>query len=110
MDYENILDCKSRKEFYEWLKDNHEREEECWVACKRGKIQDDDIFYYIDAVYVTLCFGWIDSIHKNINGKRMQKFTPRKNNSPWGELNKQRCRYLIKHDLMSKADGCSSRS
>lgn len=103
MDYDNILDCSERKEFYEWLKENHNSEKECWVDCKRGKIRDDEIFYYIDAMYVALCFGWIDSVHKNINGRRLQRFTPRKANSPWGELNKERCRYLIRHGLMSEA-------
>lgn len=88
MDYENILDCSSREEFYKCLKNNHNSENECWIECKRGKIQDNDIFYYIDAVYVGLCFGWIDSVHKNIDGKRMQKFTPRKRIVPGENLTK----------------------
>ena len=103
MEYKNILKVKNKEEFYNWLKNNHQTEIECWVDCKRGKMKDDNIFYYIDAVYMALCFGWIDSVHKDINGIRMQKFSPRKKNSPWGELNKERCRWLIKNDLMTES-------
>ena len=39
-----------------------------------------------------LCFGWIDSIQKPIDGVKMQRFSPRKKNSPWTELNKERVR------------------
>ena len=37
---------------------------ECWVIVKRGKPQNDDTFWYIDAVEEALCFGWIDSTVK----------------------------------------------
>lgn len=50
-----------------------------------------------------LCFGWIDSNHKLINGVRMQRFTPRKKNSSWTELNKERVRRLEKLSLMTDA-------
>lgn len=100
MEYENILNCKNKEEFRDWLNDNHLSEKECWIKCKRGKIKDDDVFYYIDAVYVALCFGWIDSTHGKIDGVRLQRFSPRRKNSHWSELNKERCRWLIKNDLM----------
>lgn len=103
MEFNNILDCKSKEEFYNWLKNNHQTETECWIECKKGKIKDNDVFYYIDAVYMALCFGWIDSIHRNKDGKTLQKFSPRKKNSPWGELNKERCRWLIKQNLMTES-------
>lgn len=50
-----------------------------------------------------LCFGWIDTTVKNINGITMQKFTPRKKNSLWSELNKERCRRLKRLGLMTDA-------
>ena len=85
----NILQIDNRKDFREWLKLHADSENECWVELKRGRPVDDDKFYYLDAVEEALCFGWIDSIHKLIDGKRMQRFTPRKKNSPWTELNKE---------------------
>ena len=103
-DYNNILECKTKEEFYEWLKKNHNKEDECYLECKKGKIKPNtDILYYIDAVYMALCFGWIDSSQKVIDGTRYRRFSPRKKNSHWSELNMARCKWLIKNKLMTKA-------
>ncbi|MBR3107550.1 MAG: thymidylate synthase [Clostridia bacterium] len=99
----NILPAKNRGEFREWLTANATSSSECWVNVKRGKPVYDDVFYYLDAVEEALCFGWIDSTHKEIDGVRMQRFTPRKKNSPWTELNKERVRRLEKLNLMTDA-------
>ena len=42
-------------------------------------------------------------MHKNIDGVNMQRFTPRAKNSPWSELNKERCRRLEKIGQMTEA-------
>lgn len=103
MENYTILNCKTKEEFYEWLKENHDKEDECFLECKKGKIkQEIDVLYYIDAVYMALCFGWIDSSQKVINGIRYQRFGPRKKNSHWSELNKARCKWLIENKLMTK--------
>lgn len=99
----NILDIKNRRQFREWLMLHSETETACWVDVKRGRPQDDDVFYYLDAVEEALCFGWIDSRQKLINGRRMQRFSPRKKYSPWTELNKERVRRLEKLGLMTDA-------
>ena len=98
-----ILPAKNRNEFREWMAVNASCASECWVNVKRGRPVDDSVFYYLDAVEEALCFGWIDSVHKEINGVRMQRFTPRKKNSPWTELNKERVRRLEKLGLMTDA-------
>ena len=103
-DYNNVLECKTKDEFYEWLKKNHDKEDECYLECKKGKIKPNTgILYYIDAVYMALCFGWIDSSQKVIDGTRYQRFSPRKKNTHLSELNKVRCIWLIKNKLMTKA-------
>lgn len=102
MDAVNILGCKNSKEFRIWLEVNHSSEKECWIDCKRGKPQKG-VFSYIDAVYVALSFGWIDSTYGLVDGVRLQRFSPRRKNSHWSELNKQRCRWLIKNDLMTSS-------
>ena len=86
----NILTVNCREYFRVWLFLYAEREDECWVEVKRGRPTDADVFYYLDAVEEALCFGWIDSMSKLIDGRRMQRFTPRKKNSSWTELNKER--------------------
>ena len=104
MENYNIIDCKTKEEFYDWLKENHNIECEGYIECKKGKIKPNtNVLYYIDAVYTALCFGWIDSSQKVINGKRYQRFSPRKKNSHWSELNKARCKWLIKNELMTKS-------
>ena len=99
----NILSVTCREQFREWLTAHAVEESECWVAVKRGKPVEPDSFYYIDAVEEALCFGWIDSIQKPIDGVRMQRFSPRKKNSPWTELNKERVRRLERLGLMTDA-------
>ena len=97
----NELVIQSREEFRAWLAAQPD-EFKCWVQVKRGRPADPDVFYYLDAVEEALCFGWIDSTHKVIAGIRMQRFTPRKRNSPWTELNKERVRRLEKLGLMTE--------
>ena len=97
----NILQCKNRHEFRAWLMERAGQETECWVEVRRGRPDDDSVFWYLDAVEEALCFGWIDSTHRMIDGRRMQRFTPRKKNSPWTELNKERVRRLERLGLMT---------
>ena len=103
MNEQNILQCKNRHEFRTWLMEHVEQETECWVEVRRGRPDDDSVFWYLDAVEEALCFGWIDSTHRLIDGRRMQRFTPRKKNSPWTELNKERVRRLERLGMMTDA-------
>ena len=73
------------------------------MVVKKGKNPPIDCVWYLDAVEEALCFGWIDTTHKNIDGVDMQRFTPRTAKSPWSELNKERCRRLEKLGLMTDA-------
>lgn len=84
----------NRRDFRSWLESNAETESECYVSVKHGKPKDETAFYFLDAVEEALCFGWIDSAVKVIDGKRVQRFSPRRKNSPWTEPNKERVRRL----------------
>ena len=99
----NILKIKDRAAFRRWLFENASHETECWVAVKRGKPVDADNLYYLDAVEEALCFGWIDSTQRLVDGVRMQRFTPRRKNSLWTELNKERVHRLERLGLMTDA-------
>ncbi len=102
LDLKNILEVKNRCQFREWLRNNYDKEQECWIYCKRGKPIDDTHFWYLDAVEEALCFGWIDSTIKTTEHGVAQRFTPRKSGK-WSELNKERCRRLEKLGLMTEA-------
>lgn len=103
MEAKNILNITTRVEFRQWLIENHRKEKECWMAVKKGKSPPENCVWYLDAVEEVLCFGWIDTTHKKIDGVDLQKFTPRAARSPWSELNKERCRRLEKLGLMTDA-------
>lgn len=103
MEIKNLLEISTRQEFRDWLLTNASTAKECWVYVKKGKIPSDDIIWYLDAVEEALCFGWIDSTCKLSDGKVVQRFSPRKKDSNWTELNKERCRRLIKLGLMTES-------
>lgn len=97
----NILKISSRAEFRKWLTDNHTAEKECWIAVKRGKTPAAGMLWYLDAVEEALCFGWIDSTVKKVDGVTLQRFGRRQKSSCWTELNKERCRRLEALGLMT---------
>lgn len=103
MEYNNVLKIKNRKQFRTWLIKNHEKVKECFIEVKKGKPTDTKHFWYIDAVEEALCFGWIDSSQKVIDGVRYQRFSPRRKGSVWTELNKERVRRLERLNLMTDA-------
>ena len=98
----NILDIKTRAGFREWLMKYHSIEKECWIAVKRGKTPPVGALWYLDAVEEALCFGWIDSTLKNVDGIAFQRFGPRTKSGRWTELNKERCRRLEKLGMMTE--------
>ena len=101
---ENLLKAKNRDELRQWLMDNHRTAKECWVVVKRGRPVDDGTFWYIDAVEEAMCFGWIDSTTKKLaSGVTAQRLAPRRKNSLWSELNKERCRRMERLGRMTDA-------
>lgn len=105
IDLRNVLhEIKNRHSFRGWLAQNHSKETECWVFVKRGTSKDKTTLWYLDAIEEALCFGWIDSVVKNVPGIGLvQRISPRKKDSHWSELNKERCRRLEKLGLMTAA-------
>ncbi len=98
---ENILQITDRDGFRQWLVEHHAHESECWLAVKRGWTVPEGVMRYLDAVEEALCFGWIDSTVKTVDGVTLQRFGPRKKCSKWSELNKERCRRLEVMGLMT---------
>ncbi|UCE08612.1 MAG: YdeI/OmpD-associated family protein [bacterium] len=93
---------KTSDEWREWLKSNHDKENEMWLIFFKKETGEPSIEYEA-AVEEALCFGWIDSIIKKIDEKRyVRKFTPRKDSSKWSELNKNRIAKLIKNNRMTE--------
>ena len=97
------LEFKNFDEIYRWFLDNANKEKELFVKISRQKPEKCiDILSYYDAVKAALCFGWIDSTLRNIDGVLIQRFSPRKKNSHWTETNINRCKELEKNGLMKE--------
>ena len=104
MDFKNLLPATNRDELRQWLSENHNKEDECWVVVKRGRPVDNETFWYIDAVEEAMCFGWIDSTTKKMDsGVTAQRLAPRRKGSLWSELNKERCRRMERFGRMTNA-------
>ncbi len=97
------LHVTNRNEWRSWLLENHETKKGVWLLSYRKNTGKPNI-PYDDAVEEALCFGWIDSIIKRIDGEKFaRKFTPRKNKSKWSESNKRRARKMVKAGKMTVA-------
>ncbi|MCK4345034.1 MAG: YdeI/OmpD-associated family protein [Bacteroidales bacterium] len=93
----------TREKWRKWLEKNHNTEKEIWLVYYKKHTGKPRI-PYDDAVEEALCFGWIDSIIKRIDEEKYtQKFSPRKQNSVWSDLNKKRVKKLIEEGKMTKA-------
>ena len=57
---------------------------------------------YSDSLDEALCYGWVDSLIKKIDERKYaRKFTPRKDNSKWSLVNKERVERLIQDGMMT---------
>lgn len=91
------------KAWRSWLAKHHKNKKEIWLIYYK-KHSGKPRIPYNDAVDEALCYGWIDSIVKKVDEERTaQRFTPRKEKSPWSEMNKERARRLIKAKEMTTA-------
>ena len=97
-----LLEFSDRAQLRNWLQKNHSTKNECWVVMSRSKTPPAGILPYLDVVEEALCFGWIDSTLKRLpDGRLAQRLSPRRKNSHWTELNKQRCKDLETRGLMT---------
>jgi uncharacterized protein YdeI (YjbR/CyaY-like superfamily) len=93
---ENALSFKGREEWRNWLRKNYEKTSHVWLALykkKSGKIG----ITLKESVEEAMCFGWIDGKLKKLDDDRfILRFSPRKANSVWSKINKERAEALIK--------------
>jgi uncharacterized protein YdeI (YjbR/CyaY-like superfamily) len=84
------LDPRTRARWRAWLEANHGSASEIWLVFHKphtGKTSVD----YEESVEEALCFGWVDSLIRRLDDDRYaRKFTPRKSDSFWSDLNRKR--------------------
>lgn len=92
---------ENRAAWRKWLRANHAKSTGVWLIFLKGAERQ---LTYADSVEEALCFGWIDSLLRPIDGRSyMQWFTPRKPKSSWSALNKKRIVSLVERKLMTPA-------
>jgi uncharacterized protein YdeI (YjbR/CyaY-like superfamily) len=97
-----IVEPENLAEWRAWLDANHETSKEIWLVLKKGG--KGAPLSMTDAVDEALCFGWIDSRTKRLDGVRyLLRLTPRKQGAKWSERNLQRVRVLIDEGRMTDA-------
>src|SRR5687768_1856412 len=98
-----VIHAKTRKSWRTWLSKNHTKCRAVWLIFF-SKSSEIKAVNYNDAVEEALCFGWIDSVvNKRNEESRYQYFGPRKANSRWSNLNKERIKRLMEAGLMQES-------
>ncbi len=103
MNIDKALSFKDSQEWRKWLAENHDSEQEVWLVHYKKK-SDKASISLDDAVQEAICFGWIDSKLMSIDEEKfVLKYTPRKANSVWSKINKERAEKLIESGKMTDA-------
>lgn len=86
---------KSVHQLRKWFQKNHNKASELWIGFYNVKSGKKGMTYK-EAVDEALCFGWIDGIRKGFNeDSYVIRFSPRKKNSVWSNVNTKRIKELI---------------
>lgn len=84
------FDARNLEQWREWLASHHGSEPEIWLVFHKLHTGRASVSYS-DALDEALCFGWVDSLIKRLDDDRYaRKFTPRKPDSRWSEINRKR--------------------
>ncbi len=95
------LDVRTRREWRNWLREHHDSEPGIWLVFHKQHTAQASIGYD-GAVEEALCFGWIDSLVRQLDENRYaRKFTPRKPGSKWSTINRQRYADLKARGLLA---------
>ena len=84
------LRLKKADQWRDWLDEHHASESEVWLVFYKRHTGVASIDYK-DALDEALCFGWVDSLVKRLDDRRFaRKFTPRRADSRWSDVNRKR--------------------
>lgn len=103
VDPAKTLYVPTRAAWRKWLAKNHDRVSEIWLIYPK-KNSGEPRVSYDDAVEEALCFGWIDGLVKPVDESRyMQRFSPRRPNSNWSDINCERYARMVSEGRMTPA-------
>lgn len=98
-----IVSFESAEAFETWLGDQHATSAGIWLKLRKkgaGIVALD----YAQALDVALCYGWIDGQKGKFDDQHwLQRFTPRKPNSRWSKINRDKVVALTEQGRMRPA-------
>lgn len=93
--------AKSKDEWRKWLDKNGQTEKSVWLIIYHKKSKTPSVNYQ-ESIEHALCFGWIDSKAIKRNEESFYLFfTPRKPNSNWSKVNRERVMNMIDKGFMT---------
>jgi uncharacterized protein YdeI (YjbR/CyaY-like superfamily) len=96
------LEVANRQAWRKWLADHHDDVSEIWLVFYK-RHTGIRLVGYDEAVEEALCYGWIDSLIRRLDDDcYARKFTPRKIDSKWSDINRQRYADLKARGLLAK--------
>ncbi len=96
----NLVEVATRERWREWLSENYRDVSEVWLLFWKKHTGKPGLAYGA-SVEEALCFGWVDSLIKRIDDDRYaRKFTPRRPDSVWSALNRERAARMIREGRM----------
>jgi hypothetical protein len=96
------VDVRTRARWRAWLARHHASMAEIWLVFHKppGRATLDREASIEEA----LCFGWVDSLVRRLDDARYAvKFTPRKPDSRWSDVNRRRYASLEQRELLMPA-------
>lgn len=94
---------KTREDLRKWFMTNHKKKDELVIGFY-NKATGKPTVFPDEAVDEALCFGWIDGIRHKIDDESFQnRYTPRRPNSNWSQVNIKKVKKLIKEGKMQPA-------
>lgn len=98
-----IIAFASEAAWEKWLEENYDSSQGLWLKIAKKESGHDSV-YYPEALNVALCFGWIDGQKGKFDNEFwLQKFTPRRPNSGWSAINREKVNTLIAEGKMREA-------
>lgn len=98
-----VLSFATARAWEAWLEREHARAPGVWLKIAK---KDSGIASVVvaEAVEVSLCFGWIDGqVAKHDSDHFLQRYTPRRKQSRWSRINRERAVALIAAGRMRAA-------
>ncbi|WP_445036886.1 YdeI/OmpD-associated family protein [Streptomyces hayashii] len=98
-----VLLVATQEEWEKWLDENHEDVSGIWFQIPKNGSGVEGVDY-AHALESALCYGWIDGQKKKLDDRHwLQRFTPRRPDSKWSKVNREKAAELIKSGRMRSA-------